>query len=100
MLKKFQRTTENFICEKCAAYVSGSGYTNHCPQCLWSKHVDVNPGDRRSQCGGAMKPVAIRKKARGWIIKHKCEVCGLEKNNKLADGDNFEVAIKISKTRC
>ena len=23
-----------------------NGYTNHCSQCLWSKHVDINPGDR------------------------------------------------------
>ena len=26
--------------------MKGNGYTNHCPKCLWSKHVDINPGDR------------------------------------------------------
>ncbi|MFN2146641.1 MAG: RNHCP domain-containing protein, partial [Anaerolineales bacterium] len=36
---KFQRRIEYFICEHCGAEVSGVGFTNHCPVCLWSKHV-------------------------------------------------------------
>ncbi|MFA6992594.1 MAG: RNHCP domain-containing protein, partial [Candidatus Gracilibacteria bacterium] len=42
MPKRFSRTIEDFVCEKCGAKVKGDGYTNHCPKCLWSKHVDIN----------------------------------------------------------
>ena len=63
MSKKFQRNIENFRCEHCEAFVIGDGYTNHCPQCLWSKHVDINPGDREELCNGMMKPVGVIKKS-------------------------------------
>ena len=36
----FIRKTEDFICENCGAVVVGNGYTNHCPACLYSKHVE------------------------------------------------------------
>ena len=55
----FQKKIENFTCGDCGAKVKGNGYTNHCPVCLWSKHVDVNPGDRQNICGGMMRPVAV-----------------------------------------
>jgi len=45
--KKFQKRIENFTCEKCGLFVKGTGYTDHCPNCLWSKHMDINPGDRK-----------------------------------------------------
>lgn len=38
--KNFTRVIEDFICENCGTEVKGNGYTNHCPKCLWSKHVD------------------------------------------------------------
>ena len=57
--RSFQRRIENFVCEHCGEKVIGDGYTNHCPKCLWSKHVDVNPGDRMAHCGGMMKPEAL-----------------------------------------
>jgi hypothetical protein len=50
--RKFQRTREDFTRERCRTFVKGGGYTNHCPECLWSKHVDVNPGDRQATCQG------------------------------------------------
>lgn len=45
-MKHFTKTVEDFICAHCGTHVRGNGYTNHCPECLWSKHVDNNPGDR------------------------------------------------------
>jgi hypothetical protein len=42
--KRFQKTVEDFVCEHCGHPVAGNGYTNHCSQCLWSKHVDDNSG--------------------------------------------------------
>jgi len=82
-MRKFQRTIEDFTCEKCGAFVKGNGYTNHCPDCLWSKHVDINPGDRLNHCQGLMKPVDILFKNQIWQLVHQCEKCGELKNIKL-----------------
>jgi len=95
--KKFQRNKEDFICEKCGREVEGNGYTNHCPACLWSKHVDVNPGDRAEECQGMMEPVALELKEELFRIIHKCEKCGHEKKNKAVDGDDFNKLVKLSR---
>ena len=97
--RKFQRTTEDFTCEHCGFFVRGSGYTNHCPQCLWSTHVDVNPGDRSALCGGMMEPVGVEVKHGSSIILHRCVRCGFEKRNKSAKDDNFETIAELSSRR-
>lgn len=97
MQKKFQRMTEDFACEKCGANVFGNGYTNHCPECLWSKHVDINPGDRAATCGGLMEPVSVEKKGDAWNIIQKCVGCGFVRKNKADENDDFEKIIEISK---
>lgn len=94
--KKFQRKIENFTCENCEAKIKGNGYTNHCPRCLWSKHVDVNPGDRLAGCGGLMAPVGLETKRSDYSIIHRCLKCGKEMKNKTAEGDSFEEVIKLS----
>lgn len=86
----FKRTKENFICEHCGHKVIGDGYTNHCPQCLFSKHVDIEPGDRQAFCGGLMRPVSIEKEGGGYKVVHRCTACGHEKRNKVQKGDTFE----------
>ncbi|MDP3957514.1 MAG: RNHCP domain-containing protein [bacterium] len=95
-LKKFQRTKEDFICERCGNFVCGSGYTNHCPKCLWSKHVDVNPGDRQATCHGLMEPVGVELKRGEYFILHKCVACGFKKPNKRSPDDSFDVILKLS----
>ena len=95
-MKKFQRKIEDFVCENCGCGVKGDGYTNHCPKCLWSKHVDVNPGDREEKCGGMMKPVKGLFKKGVNIIIHKCLKCAFERKNKISGKDNFDVLVKIS----
>jgi hypothetical protein len=75
--------------------VKGHGYTNHCPVCLWSKHVDVFPGDRQEECRGMMEPVSIDVKRGQYIILHRCTKCGFEKRNKSAADDNFEAILAI-----
>jgi hypothetical protein len=92
----FTRTTEDFVCEKCSTKVEGNGYTNHCPNCLWSKHVDIFPGDRKAECGGMMKPIGIIKKGSEYTILHKCTVCGFEKPNKAVKNDNFQMIVQVS----
>lgn len=97
MGRRFARAVENFVCEHCQAAVTGNGYTNHCPHCLWSKHVDVNPGDRSNACGGLMEPISIITSGRkGYIITFRCVVCGQEKSNKASTEDNFEKLLEIA----
>jgi hypothetical protein len=96
MSKTFIKRIENFKCGNCGLEVTGSGYTNHCPECLWSKHVDVFPGDREETCGGLMKPIRVEKRKDSYVIIHKCEACGEERKNKVASQDNFEQIVKIS----
>lgn len=94
--KKFQRTKEDFVCQNCGQTVLGTGYTNHCPRCLWSKHVDINPGDRLATCQGLMEPVGLEKKDGEYVILHRCVKCGFERKNKAIKDDNFELMLKLS----
>ena len=96
MSRKFQRTKENFVCEKCGLSMQGDGYTNHCSRCLWSKHVDVNPGDRQASCHGLMEPIGVELKGEENIILHRCSKCGAEKRNKAAKTDNFDLILQLS----
>lgn len=95
-MKQFQRTVEDFTCEQCGTFVEGNGYTNHCPQCLYSKHVDRFPGDRVSTCGGLMKPVDVIVHA-GTIVDviQECQRCKHRHTNKVSDQDNQEVLMQV-----
>ena len=95
-MKKFQRKIEDFVCENCGCGVKGDGYTNHCPKCLWGKHVDVNPGDREEECGGMMKPIRAFFKRGNSVIVHRCVKCAFERSNMASKEDNFDVLVKIS----
>ena len=96
MSKKFQRKKEDFVCGKCGAAARGDGYTDHCPKCLWSKHVDVNPGDRAADCQGMMKPEGVEFKKGGYDIFYHCAKCGYQHRVKACEEDNFEEILKIS----
>ena len=54
---------DTFTCKVCGRLCTpenaGSGHRNHCPNCLSSLHVDIEPGDRASDCGGIMEPIAV-----------------------------------------
>lgn len=92
-MKSFTKRIEDFTCENCGTKVAGDGFTNHCPVCLYSKHVDVNPGDRSNACGGLMEPIAYDQK-KG--ILHRCTICKFEKYNKLQKNDNSDKIIELS----
>ena len=93
----FIKKVENFVCENCGTEVEGNGFTNHCPDCLFSKHVDEKvPGDRLSSCLGLMKPVALESKAGNFVILHRCLKCGKTIKNKTNPQDNFEELCKLS----
>lgn len=94
MSLKFKRNIEDFACERCGHAVKGTGYTNHCPNCMWSKHVDVFPGDRAEECGGMMEPVALASKKGGYAVTHRCQKCGEERTVKCAPDDRIEALLK------
>jgi len=95
MEKRFRRCVEDFVCENCGEEVKGGGYTNHCPKCLWSRDVDINPGDRASGCGGMMRPIAVEVKKGEYVILHKCIKCGKERKNKSAENDDFAAVLAL-----
>lgn len=97
MEPKFQRRIEDFTCEHCGAQVTGNGFTNHCPVCLWSKHVDINPGDREETCQGLMRPVGVSRKGDRYRILFRCTNCGMERWNKSVPEDDFEVLLRIAR---
>lgn len=85
--KRFTKNDSGFICRNCGKTVLPLGYTsrNHCPFCLYSLHLDENPGDRASDCGGLMEPIsAVPDAKKGYIIIHKCLKCGAVRRNKAA----------------
>ena len=97
--KVFTKNDSGFICGNCGKEVPPLGYSsrNHCPFCLYSRHLDVNPGDRASDCGGLMRPVAVvTHPKKGFVITHKCLDCGAERNNKMQTDDDTSLLIKLT----
>ena len=97
--KKFTMIDEPFICEVCGQKVKPLGYTarDHCPHCLSSKHVDINPGDRLEKCQGILKPIAVEKFKDTYKILYKCTKCNQLHKNIMAKDDSIEKIIEISK---
>lgn len=86
-IKRFIKNDDGFVCKNCGFEVLPLVTTsrNHCPRCLCSLHVDINPGDRECDCGGVMRPKRVQPDAKkGYIIYHKCDICGFEGRNKAA----------------
>lgn len=87
---------EVFTCKFCGRTVvpqgAGSDHRNHCPNCLTSLHVDEQPGDRASDCGGLMDAVAVWVRGSGkngeWAVIHRCRRCGKLSSNRIAADDN------------
>ncbi len=107
---------KSFKCQNCGFLVEVDGYIgtknrNHCPVCLYSKHVDEKkPGDRKSSCGGLMEPIDItfkkekldkygNKKQGELMIVHRCKRCKKQINNRIAADDNEEKIIEICKNK-
>ena len=96
--KRFTRRVEDFECLHCGAQVEGDGYTNHCPACLWSRHVDVYPGDRKATCRGPMEPVAAVYEGSAWWLRHRCADCGFERRIRAGNNDDLDLLIEVSLT--
>lgn len=93
-----KRVKENFICENCETEVVGDGYTDHCPNCLWGKHVDNEiPGDRASECKGSMEPIKTSYEKGEFRIFYKCQKCRHEFWVRTAKDDNREILILLNR---
>ena len=102
--KRLTTHDSGFVCRHCGKTVEPLGFTsrNHCPFCLWSLHVDVNPGDRSNPCGGQMEPIRTEPDPRrGYIIIHRCTKCGEIRRNRAAhearnQPDNLSLLIRLT----
>lgn len=83
-----------FKCVHCKQFIgapiSGGRHRNHCPNCLWSRHVDdSHPGDRKSDCHAAMEPIGRIVRRNGeQVLLHRCRGCGKDDPNRIAADDN------------
>ncbi len=105
----------NFKCLNCGKQVAtdsliGTSNRNHCPFCLYSKHVDQDiPGDRKAECQNLMEPVGLTFKKEGkdkWgkekqgeiMLIHRCLGDQIISINRVAGDDNPEIILKIFQT--
>ena len=90
---------ENFICVNCGKEVNKLNTTarDHCNNCLYSVHVDINPGDRKNPCKGLLEPIGIEKYRDTYKIIYKCQLCGMIHKNIMASDDNMDKIIELSK---
>ena len=103
--KRFRVINDGFTCEHCGQEVpptAGSTPRDHCPFCLWCKHVDVNPGDRANPCRGALRPIGIYTHTKKeYVILYQCQRCAGRVRAKaiLYDenaSDSFDVILELS----
>jgi hypothetical protein len=102
----------DFRCAHCHSLVSGThllsgvNHRNHCPYCLWSRHVDLfAAGDRLSACKGHMQPIGLTvKKSRNkyrleapgeLMLIHECLECASLSINRIAADDDPESILEV-----
>jgi hypothetical protein len=97
-----RRQSRSFRCGRCQLDVPerapGTAHRNHCPNCLWSRHVDDDtPGDRESDCGSLMEPIGITVRGSGeWVLVHRCAGCDVINLNRTAGDDNPLVLLRLA----
>lgn len=89
-----QTELEEFKCGHCKTFVgppiSGGRQRNHCPLCLYSRHVDQTPGDRKNDCRSLMKPIGTAFRRNGeQVIVHECLGCGEVRYCRVAADDHM-----------
>ncbi len=104
-----------FTCAHChypvvtLPHISGVQNRNHCPFCLWSRHLDLyQAGDRLSACKAPMRPVALSLKLTPkkyasqqpgeLMVVHLCAGCGKLSLNRLAADDDLDELFRIFET--
>ena len=97
-MKLFTKNDDSFICENCNKEVKALNYSSrdHCNYCLYSKHVDINPGDRQNTYRDLLKPIGIEKYKDTYKIIYECERCKEIHKNIMATDDNMDLIIELS----
>lgn len=101
----------DFSCIHCDGHVCSGSFSsgvqnrNHCPYCLWSRHLDLfAAGDRLSACKAAMQPIALttkrsrnkyRRNSGELMLVHICSYCGEIALNRIAADDDAETLLDI-----
>lgn len=101
----------DFRCAHCGHIVSSAhllsrvNNRNHCPYCLWSRHLDLySAGDRLSACKAPMQPLALTAKrsrnkygrGRGELmLVHLCTDCGDVSLNRIAADDDATTLLEV-----
>jgi hypothetical protein len=110
--KTNKHSQAQFRCTNCALLIaadrafSGVNNRNHCPNCLWSKHVDLEkPGDRKAGCRSRMQPIGLTVKKTGkkygsactgeLMLVHRCTGCGKISINRIASDDATGALIQL-----
>jgi hypothetical protein len=97
-----RRGPDSFRCRRCRLDVPlaavGSQHRNHCPNCLWSRHVDDDvPGDRAADCAGSMEPIGVSARDDGeWALVHRCTTCSTVHVNRIAGDDNPLMLMRLA----
>src|SRR5689334_19055720 len=112
-MRNYQASTfGDFKCGNCNSLVSsmnmlsGVQNRNHCPYCLWSRHLDLNSaGDRLSACKAGMRPIGLTmKKSRNkyqlsprgeLMLIHQCAECETVSINRIAADDDRETILAV-----
>lgn len=103
-----------FDCSHCSEWAPindqiGTHNRNHCPHCLWSKHLDKEKlGDRKSDCLSGMEPIALTFKKEGsdryeeegrrigeLMLVHECVADGKLRVNRIAGDDNTDQLLYV-----
>ncbi|MBI5358356.1 RNHCP domain-containing protein [Candidatus Amesbacteria bacterium] len=112
LLRRNEEKIGGFGCSHCKTWVPinelmGTNNRNHCPSCLWSKHLDNRtPGDRTSDCKSGMRPIGLTFKAEGQdryghekqgelMIIHDCQGCHKISINRIAADDDADAIINV-----
>ncbi len=90
-----------FTCKNCHKKVyykaQGTKNRNHCPFCLYSLHVDSEVGDRKSTCGGLMRPIGKIYKSDGEeVLVHECLICHQIRKNRIAGDDDWDLMANLA----
>ncbi len=94
--RNFVRKVEDFKCGRCGMEIKGNGYTDHCPKCLWGRHVDEKiPGDRASTCRKMMEPLRVLYEKGDYKIQYKCLGCQHQFTVKADKNDDREELLKL-----
>lgn len=111
-MTNYMDINSDFTCVHCQNYISagqmlaGVHNRNHCPYCLWSRHLDLfKAGDRMAACKAPMQPIGLtlkrsRKKyisATGGelMLVHLCGNCGKISINRIAADDVSAVILEV-----